>query len=84
LKHAWFTNKEIEEPSKEIDSRLDKEVLERLKEFKGVSTLRKAALNMMVKMIDDKELDSLKKKFQEFDEDGTGMIKAHELANVMR
>jgi len=59
-------------------------VLNRLKSFKGVSTLRKAALNMMVKMIDDSELEDLKEKFREIDEDGTGMIKAHELANVLR
>ena len=39
---------------------------------------------MMVKMIDDKELDSLKEQFKKFDKDGPGMIKAHELADVMR
>mmetsp|Transcript_106572 Transcript_106572/g.147539 ORF Transcript_106572/g.147539 Transcript_106572/m.147539 type:complete len:102 (-) Transcript_106572:251-556(-) len=51
--------------------------------FKGVSTLRKAALNMMVKMIDDSELGYYRDKFQEIDEDGTGLIKANELTNVL-
>mmetsp|Transcript_106571 Transcript_106571/g.147538 ORF Transcript_106571/g.147538 Transcript_106571/m.147538 type:complete len:102 (-) Transcript_106571:251-556(-) len=51
--------------------------------FKGVSTLRKAALNMMVKMIDDSELGYYRDKFQEIDEDGTGLIKANELTKVL-
>jgi len=60
------------------------DVLNRLKSFKGVSTLRKAALNMMVKMIDDRELENLREQFREIDEDGTGLIKASELAAVLR
>ena len=38
----------------------------------------------MVKMIDDKELEKLREQFREFDEDGTGLIKASELAAVLR
>lgn len=85
LKHAWFTKFELNTSLRSNQgAQIDLEVLDRLKSFKGVSTLRKAALNMMVKMIDDRELENLREQFREIDEDGTGMIKASELAAVLR
>ena len=87
LKHKWFTSFELNTSLRhESDgsAQIDMDVLNRLKQFKGVSTLRKAALNMMVKMIDDHEVEALKEQFREIDQDGTGMIKASELASVLR
>ena len=47
LNHAWFKNISSGMPVK-----LDPAVLERLQSFRGVSKLRKAAMNMLVKMAD--------------------------------
>ena len=51
----------------------------RLKSFRGVSKLKKAAMNMLVKMADQNSIEELRKDFQEIDKDGTGLINADEL-----
>ena len=47
MKHPWFTTEVSSTPLK-----IDRVVLERLGSFKGVSKLKKAAMNMLVKMAD--------------------------------
>lgn len=49
LKHTWFKQMESNKGQKQA---LDGQVLERLQQFKGVSKLKKAAMNMLVKMAD--------------------------------
>jgi len=46
LNHTWFKTTNI------IVKKLDSNVLSRLQSFKGVSKLKKAAMNMLVKMAD--------------------------------
>jgi hypothetical protein len=42
---------------------IDAEVIKRLKEFKGSSKLKKAALNVLVKMLNPKDLENLRSEF---------------------
>ena len=58
LKHPWFVKclKHNEGQS----TILDKDVIQKLKEFKGSSTLKKAALNVLVKMLNPKDLEGLR------------------------
>ena len=72
LQHEWFKN--IEHHSK-----LDNSVVDRLTKFKGVSKLKKAAMNMLVKMADQNQIEKLREQFTEIDVDGTGLINADEL-----
>ena len=51
-------------------------------EFKGESILKRAALNMIVKMSSTKEVIELKDAFNKIDTDGTGIIDAAELRQV--
>ena len=39
---------------------IDSEVIERLKDFKGSSKLRKAALNVLVKMLKPSDIEQLR------------------------
>jgi len=48
--------------------------MKKLKEFKVSSTLKKAALNVLVKMLNPKEIDSLRIEFQKIDTDNSGFI----------
>jgi hypothetical protein len=48
----------------------------RLKEFKGVSKLKKAALNLLVKMADSHSIEALRDDFHKIDKDGTGLLSA--------
>ena len=44
--------------------KLDPDIIKSLKDFKGVSKLKKAAMNVLVKMLDSKEIESLRETFQ--------------------
>jgi hypothetical protein len=56
LKDPWFTKfRHIERGCDE--DKLDPDVLSKLKQYRGVSTLKKVALNTLVKMIGDGNKD---------------------------
>ena len=74
MNHPWFTENITSNPIK-----IDKAVLDRLGSFKGVSKLKKAAMNMLVKMADQKSIEELRSEFVKIDKDCTGMINAEEL-----
>ena len=78
-----FANEALEHPWFKTESKngvlINKNVLGRLQNFKGVSKLKKAAMNMLVKMTDQKQIDSLREEFEQIDADKTGMISAEEL-----
>lgn len=76
LHHPWFT--EANDINQEVGP-IDVNILKRLKKFKGVSKLKKAAMNMLVKMSDSASIDSLRKQFEKMDIDRTGMISSDEL-----
>ena len=87
MTHPWFEKFSVEAEQK-INSTniginaqsgadlISDEVLERLKTFKGVSTFKKAAMNLLVKTATEEEVQDLRAQFQAIDTDGTGMIKA--------
>ena len=88
LKHAWFTmlglDKSVVKDKKLQQDPISDEVIERLRQFKGVSTFKKAAMNLLVKTATEDEVSDLRAQFQAIDTDGTGMIKASELTAVMK
>lgn len=78
IKHPWFKSESSSKPLK-----IDKAVLDRLGSFKGVSKLKKAAMNMLVKMADQRSIEELREEFVKLDKDGTGMINAEELKTAI-
>ena len=59
-------------------------VINRLKNFKGGSRFRRAAMNVLVKMANEEEVKDLRQQFQEIDTDGSGMMSASELTEVIK
>ena len=55
----------------------------RIIEFKGQSTLKRAAMNMLVQMISQDEVKDLRAQFEAMDTGGTGMIDIKELTEVL-
>jgi hypothetical protein len=51
------------------EDKLDPAILERLRQYRGVSTLKKAAMNLLVKMADNKDIKSLRDIFMQIDRD---------------
>lgn len=58
---------------------VDAAVIQRLLDYKRRSTLRNAAINIMVKHLDPVHIQDLKKQFEAIDLDGSGFINIHEL-----
>ncbi len=56
----------------------------RLKEFNGSSKLKKAALNVFVKMLQPKDIDFLRTEFQKIDTDHSGFIEIQELEEAIK
>ncbi len=66
------------------EQELDPDILQKLQEFKGVSTLKKVALNILVKMTaDSKDVEELRAMFQRIDKESTGYISAKELRDAL-
>lgn len=47
--------------------------------YKGDSQLKNEALNVLVRMLDETQIQHLQRTFEDIDEDRTGMISLHEL-----
>lgn len=82
LKHEWF--KVAKEMVNDEKDALDPEILSNLANFKGSSSLKKAAMNLLVKTLNPKELDSLSEQFAAIDKDKTGTINAEELTKALK
>ena len=64
--------------------RVSDDVIKRLRSFKGVSRFKRAAMNILVKMATEEEVQELRAQFQAIDKDGTGLILASELAAIVQ
>ncbi len=63
---------------------MDPNLVNKLKEFRGVSTLKKVALNILVKMTSDSaEVEKIRAQFQKLDSKMTGYITATELKEAL-
>lgn len=82
LKHKWFDVAKgmIDD---DFDS-LDPQMLKNLTEFKGASALKKAAMNLLVKTLNPKEIQNLREQFELLDTDQTGTLDAMELTKALK
>lgn len=54
-----------------------------MRQYRGVSSLKKAAMSVLVKMLDTKDIEKLRDVFLRIDTDGTGTINAIELKRAL-
>jgi calcium-dependent protein kinase len=81
LQHPWFERcLKRQEGTTDL---IDEGVLIRLRQFKGSSTLKKAALNILVKMLNPTEVEDLRQIFQKIDADNSGFIEIVELEKAL-
>lgn len=86
LDHPWFgliTDIKIKS-SLEEEQKIDDTILERLESYKSVHKLKKALLNVLVKMLKPKETKEISEMFNRLDKDKTGYINTEELANSLK
>lgn len=67
LDHPWFKSqikKDVANKEKKLgDQTVSVEVINRLRNFKGVSRFKRAAMNVLVKMANEEEVSELRKQF---------------------
>jgi len=66
LLHPWFTEVNT---NATLQNNINKSMLERLKNYTGVSALKREAMNVLVKMIDPNKIENLRQAFHEIDKD---------------
>lgn len=80
LRHSWFTKFGSKGGVAGSDEdKLDKNILNNLRQYKGISTLKKAVMNILVKMAEGKDIEHIREQFMRIDRDGTGYIRPNEL-----
>jgi len=83
LDHPWFdVHRKIVKGSEK--DKLDPQIIESMRQFKGISKLKKEAMNVLVKMLDEKDLEHLRQQFRKMDTDNSGVIDAVELETAIR
>jgi calcium-dependent protein kinase len=93
LEHPWFkkfkehqtTVMSEESPDKLKEDRiLSKNIVKQLRKYRGETALKKAAMNILVKMLDSKDIETLKNTFMELDTANSGYITSTELRNALQ
>ncbi len=95
LSHPWMRlrSSDAESPEKlrsgaipeEIGTphNLDKNTIQHLLDYRGMSLVRMAGINVLVSMLQKKDIDPLRVLFEEMDKDKTGFITPEELAQAI-
>ena len=78
LNHTWLRSLKQGE-----DTKLDPKIIDNLRNYKVMPTLKKEAMKVIVNMMNDKDIKELKKAFRKIDIDNSGMISHMELQKVM-
>lgn len=86
LKHEWFKDflresMKLQEQHAEHDH--SSVVYQNLMNYRKRSTLKNAAVNILVKHLDAKELQCLRDEFEKIDKDGSGYIEIDELREAL-
>lgn len=79
LESTWF-----KEVSQKDENPLSDEVFTSLKDYKANSMLKKEAMNILIKMMKEDEIEHLRSEFRKMDTDYTGTISASELEQAIR
>ena len=83
VKDAWFTKfRQVKMGSQE--DKLDGEIVNNLRTYRGVSALKKAVMNILIKMSNTKEIEKLREIFTNIDKDGTGYLTAKEIKDALK
>ena len=81
LEHPWI---QMHRKKTGKSKRIDSNVIAQLREYKGQSKLKKAAMNMLVKMLNAKEINHLREEFGKIDTDHSGFIEFSELEKALK
>jgi len=77
--HPWFKHEQTDDTGA-----IPADIIANLRKFKGRSHLRRATLNILVKMVNPKEFVQLRAAFNKIDKDMSGTIEAEELRQAVR
>lgn len=89
-KHPWIVAADNEQAktkpqlSPEEQSKLEKEIVENLKKYRGQSLLKKASMNVLVKHLSSEQIQNLQTEFAKIDKDSSGFLELAELQQAIK
>lgn len=87
LKHQWFEILDEKGLSRQLSKveqqEMDKQIVQRMQSYRGQSLLKKAAVNVLVKHLEAKQIETLKAEFEKIDTDCSGFIEVQELEKII-
>eukprot|EP01016_Furgasonia_blochmanni_P044288 TRINITY_DN6141_c0_g1_i12.p1 TRINITY_DN6141_c0_g1~~TRINITY_DN6141_c0_g1_i12.p1 ORF type:complete len:216 (-),score=63.92 TRINITY_DN6141_c0_g1_i12:2-589(-) len=83
LRHPWFRRAGTILGGSPRRGSVDRRVINMLRGFRSTAKLRKEALRVMVNLLSENEIKSMKDAFKAIDKDNSGEIKLDELKQVM-
>ena len=83
LNDPWFAKFKDVKKGSDTDL-LNPTIIQSLRDYRGTSALKKAAMNVLVKMCTSKEIASLGESFKAIDVEGNGMISVEELTEAIK
>ncbi|GBG34755.1 Protein kinase, putative [Hondaea fermentalgiana] len=78
------SRRSVGQTSAALTQSLDPAVVDRLRSFANSNKMKRAALGVIVRYLNRKEISALRVQFERFDEDGNGFVSGNELAQAMR
>lgn len=89
LEHPWFKIFESGEEESKISQadreKFQKDVVENLKKYRGMSVLKKAAMNILIKTLPtDEDIQKLNKEFERLDKDRSGCLSSNEMITILK
>jgi calcium-dependent protein kinase len=85
IQDVWIQKAEelAQQLSHEEQAKLDQEIVQNLKKYRGESTLKKAAMNVLVKHLSNDDIKGLQNEFKKMDKDYSGFLELNELVQVI-
>ena len=84
LSHEWFKTPETQQADN--IAQIEAETIERLRNFKGRTQMKRQAMRLLVRMTSssDNQVIHLREQFQRIDSDNTGLIDVKKLVNIVQ
>lgn len=88
MEHEWIKNADTLARQETMDEgmqmEINREIVQNLRNYRGESLLKKAAMNVLVKHLGPTQINKLKAEFEKIDKDFSGFLELSELEQVIQ
>ena len=88
MEHEWIKNADTLARQETMDEgmqmEINREIVQNLRNYRGESLLKKAAMNVLVKHLGPTQINKLKAEFEKIDKDFSGFLELSELEQAIQ